>query len=372
MSRFRFELATDDDDAELRHILAAIPMPGHVSVSYRREPNYFGAAVVSGGFHQVLVVRDAETGRVAGFVSRSARMMHVNGTPESIGYLSGLRFLPQYRRRGLLARGIARLRDLHTDGRAKLYLATIADGNDDAVDIVTSGRTGLPKMHFAGRYFALAVPIPTRRRRVRASQSDLALEEGRRADASEIIEFLRTWGPRRQFFPCYEASDFFHSQATFRDLSPHDLILARRGGRLLGILGTWDQHSFKQSIVEGYSASLRWISPMYNAWARLRGMPAVPRPGSELRYLTAALPVVADDDAEVFTNLMHEVLARASGGPCQYLMLGLHEQDPLLPAARRLGGRTYVGRMYVACWDDGEEFRIGLDGRPPYLELGCM
>src|SRR5438874_318094 len=122
MSQFRFELATPDHDAELRHVLAATPMPGLVSVSYRREPSYFGAAVVSGGFHQVLMVRDAEADRVAGFVSRSARPMLVNGQPEPIGYLSALRALPEYRSRGLLARGIAHLRRLHEDGRAKLYL----------------------------------------------------------------------------------------------------------------------------------------------------------------------------------------------------------------------------------------------------------
>jgi hypothetical protein len=372
MSQFRFELATADDDADLRRILAATPMPGHVTVSYRREPSYFDGAVISGDFHQVLVARDAAASRIAGFVSRSVRPMNVNGEPEPIGYLGGLRFLPKDRKRGLLARGIVLLRQLHADGRAKLYLLSIADGNDEAIKVLTSGRTGLPKMHFAGRYFGLAIPIPTRRRRIRASRSDLVLEEARREDLPEIVEFLRTSGPKRQFFPCYEQRDFFHPHATFKDLQPEDLILARRGGRLVGTLGAWDQHGFKQSIVEGYTAGLRLVSPVYNFWARLRGMPAIPRPGTELRYLTAALPVVADDDPEVFTSLVDDLLARASGGDCQYLMLGLHQQDPLFGAARQWGGRTYVGRLYVACWEDGEARRAQLDGRAPYMELGSM
>ncbi len=94
MSQFRFEVATANDDAELRHVLAATPMPGLISVSYRREPSYFGASVVSGGFHQVLAVRDAEANRIAGFVFRSVRTMFVNGRPEPVGYLSGLRTCP--------------------------------------------------------------------------------------------------------------------------------------------------------------------------------------------------------------------------------------------------------------------------------------
>jgi hypothetical protein len=372
MSQFRFELATDDDDAELRQVLAATPMPGQVSVSYRREPSYFGAAVVSGGFHQVLVLRDIEAHRVAGFVSRSVRPMFVNGQPEAIGYLSALRALPEYRNRGLLARGIAQLRRLHEDGRARLYLATIALGNDDAIRILTSRRTGLPTFHPHGQYLALAVPIPRRRRRSSDAAGGITLAEGRTDDLPDILDFLQTWGPRRQFFPDYGEQDFFRDEATFKDLRPHDLLLARRGRRLVGMIGAWDQHGFKQSIVEGYGSALRWVSPVYNLWAQVRGRPGIPRPGAELRYLTAALPVVADDDPDVFLVLLRAVLARASGGEYQYLMLGLHDSDPLLPSARRLRGRTYAGQFYLTCWEDGEELRQRVDERPPYMELGSM
>ncbi|HEV2970643.1 MAG TPA: hypothetical protein VGY55_11800 [Pirellulales bacterium] len=372
MSRFRFEVATAEDDAELRRVLAATPMPGHVSVSYRREPSYFAAAAVSGGFHQVLVVRDAEAGRIAAFISRSVRSMRVNGQPEPIGYLSALRALPQYRSGGLLARGTAYLRHLHSDGRAKLYLATIAEGNDKAISVLTSGRSVLPAFHPAGQYFGLAVPISRRRRRVSFSAGETTLAEARPEDLPELLDFLRIWGPRRQFFPEYGPHDFFHDEATFKDLQPSDVLLARRNGRLVGTIGGWDQHGFKQSIVEGYGAALQWVSPVYNLWASVRARPGLPRPGSELRYLTAAIPVVADDDPEVFLALARAVLARAAGGEHQYLMLGLHERDPFLPAARRLGGRTYAGRLYLACWNDGEELRERVDDRPPYMELGCM
>jgi hypothetical protein len=372
MSQFRFEVATANDDAELRHVLAATPMPGLISVSYRREPSYFGASVVSGGFHQVLAVRDADVNRIAGFVFRSVRTMFVNGRPEPVGYLSGLRALPEYRNRGLLARGVVYLRRLHADGRTKIYLVTIAEGNDEAIRILTSGRTGLPTLHPIGAYFGLAIPIPTRRRPEIQRVGDVTIQAARRDELPEIIEFLQKWGPRRQFFPDYCEADFFHEGATFKDLDAADILLARRKDQLIGTIGSWDQHGFKQSIVEGYSTALKWVSPVYNLWSWVRGRPAIPRPGTELRYLTAAIPVVADENEEVFLALVRAVLAKASGGGQQYLMLGLHERDPLLSAARRLGGRTYTGLLYLACWQDGEELRKSLDDRVPYMEVGSM
>ncbi len=347
-------------------------MPGLVSVTYRREPSYFSAAAVSGGFHQVLMCRDAEAGRAAGFVSRTARLMYVNGRPVPIGTLSTLRALPEYRNRGLVARGIVHLKKLHADGRAKLYLATIAVGNDNAVQILTSRRTGLPTFHPNGQYFALAIPISRRRQRSKFISGDVSIVEATIDDLPEIVEFLNATGPRRQFFPVYSERDFFHRDATFKDLNPHDILLARRAGRLMGLFGTWDQRGFKQSIVAGYGSALRWVSPMYNLWARVRGQPGIPRPGAELRFLSAAVPLVADDDPGVFLLLARAALSRASGGEHQYLMLGMHEGDPLLPAARRLGGRTYPGQLYLACWDDGEELRDRVDDRPPYMELGSM
>src|SRR5713101_3000649 len=126
MSRFRFELATTADDADLRRILAETPMPGRITVSFRRDPSYFDAAQVDGRFRQVVAARDDEENRLVGFGSRSVSERYVNGRPETIGYLSSLRLLPAYRNRGLVARGYAFFRKLHADGRARMYLTTIA------------------------------------------------------------------------------------------------------------------------------------------------------------------------------------------------------------------------------------------------------
>ena len=48
MVRYQFEIATRADDAELRSILAATPMDGVISLSFRREPSFFDAAIVEG------------------------------------------------------------------------------------------------------------------------------------------------------------------------------------------------------------------------------------------------------------------------------------------------------------------------------------
>jgi hypothetical protein len=370
--RYEFQLATRADDAQLRAVLAATPMPGRLVVSFRRDPSFFDAAVVDGAFHQVVVCRDQQENRIVGFGCRSVRQRFVNGRPTPVGYLGSLRVLPAYRRLGLVARGYAYFRSLHHDGKAPVYLTTIAEGNDPALSTLTTGRAGLPDYAFVGRYHTVVLPIPPRRRGVPCLDATLQIREATALDRDALIAFLQVVGPARQFFPCLGPADFFAPASTFRDLAPEDVLLAFRRDRLVGTLGSWNQQGFRQSVVESHAHLLGWLRPFYNAWATVSGCPGLARVGEPLRCLTAAIPTVLDDDPRVFDVLLKAALARASGGPDDYLLVGLHETDPLLAVARRLGVASYVTRLYLVSWEDGQAFRARLDDRPSYLELGCL
>ena len=282
-----------------------------------------------------------------------------------------LRALKQYRNMGLVARGYKFLCKLHEDERTKLYLTTIAEGNDQAISILTSGRAGLPRYHFAGKYNTIVIPVVRKPRAPKATRS-ITVRPATLADLAVLLEFLERIGPARQFFPRYKTADFFNSQGTFKDLCPSDLLLAFRDGRLVGTMGGWDQHRFRQTVVERYETLLRWTRPAYNCWAKLRRQPRLPKSGEPLRYRMVALPCAENNDREVFGELLEALLARASVQDGEYVLLGMHETDPLLPLAKKRGTTSYVTRLYHACWKDGEELRNQLDSRPTYLELGCL
>jgi hypothetical protein len=371
MSQYRFEIATPADDADLRHILKETPMAGEISVSFCREPSYFDASVVTGRFRQVVAARQSETGRLVGFGARAISNRYVNGRPVPIGYLSSLRLLAPHRNRGLVARGYAFFRRLHEDQRTCLYLTTIAEGNDTALAILTSGRVGLPAYHFAGRYHTVAIPISPRVGRTQTLRG-IEIRSAQEGDISAILAFLASAGPARQFFPCYEPDDFFTPGGTFRDLEANDLLLAFRSGRLVGMLGAWDQQGFQQTVVHGYTSRLRWARPFYNGWARIANHPRLPAPGECFRHLTAVVPTVADNDREVFAAMLQALLSKCSRNAESYLLVGLNENDPLLDVLRTYRATWYTTRLYLVCWSDGDPIRETLDGRPPYLELGCL
>jgi len=371
MSRFQFELAKPEDDPDLRRILAATPMPGRIAISLRREPSWFAGAVVDGHFRQVIACRDLATRRLVGFGCRSVRRLHVNGRPADVGYLSSLRALPEGRNLGLVARGYAFFRRLHQDGRVNFYLTTISEGNDTALDVLTSGRAGLPTYHFAGRYHTLAVVLP-RRPALPRIPAGVSIRSATVDDLPAVLNFLATVGARRQFFPDYQHDDFLRSEGRLRGLELERLLLAERSGHLIGMLAGWDQHAFRQSVVHGYSGWMCRLRFLYNFAQEVRGLPGLPAPGQPLHYLTAALPLVADDDPRVFAALIAALYRKSAGGTWSHLLLGLHQSDPLLPVARRFAAARYTTLLYLVGWQESEAARAALDQRPVYLELGSL
>ena len=151
--RFRFDLATPADDAQLRRRMAEDWMRGNVSITFRREPSYFDACAVQGVKTQVIKCTDVETGEIVGVGSRSRRSAYVNGEPRCVGYLSDLRAHPRVRSRTLLARGYEYLRRLHEADPVALYYTVIFDGNQAALDALIGERAGLPPYHDLGKIF---------------------------------------------------------------------------------------------------------------------------------------------------------------------------------------------------------------------------
>jgi hypothetical protein len=103
MSKFEFALATPNDDAQLRQRMADDWMEGTISVSFRREPNYFHGCNVQGETVQVIKCTEQETGRIIGLGSRLISKAFINGEIKPLGYLADLRGHPEYRRGTLFA-----------------------------------------------------------------------------------------------------------------------------------------------------------------------------------------------------------------------------------------------------------------------------
>jgi hypothetical protein len=368
MPRVVIESARPADDAALRRLLAENPMDGRVRVAFEREPSYFDAVRVQGTAWQVIIGRDLDSGEVIAAGARAIRSMFVNGEPQDVGYLSDLRLLPAYRGCTVLARGYRRIRELHGDGRVRLYVTAIGADNTVALTTIAAGRAGLPAYRDLGEFVSPAINVG---RHKLAIDAGVEIVRGERTMLRAIVACLNDHGRTRQFAPVYRCEDF-ESAGRFPGLRVEDFFLAIRNGRVVGTLARWDQRAFKQTRVVGYRGSLRLLRPVYNVGAPLLGWPRFPRPGATLESCYAAGIAVPDGDVQVFRALLRAVYNAAVGGPHAYVLLGLHARDPLVAALGDYRVSPYRGRLFCVHFEYGEDAWRALDGRIPHVEVATL
>ncbi len=364
-----FDLATEADDPALRHLLATTPLPGSVTVTYEREPNYFLGCPVMGHFYQVPVARCCTSGQLAGFAFRAVRSCFVNGQIEPVGYLGQLRVDRAFHGQGLTARGFHYLHELHADGRVPGYLASLTSTNTRARHLLVDH----PQPHFP-RFSALDTVVTLAlivRPRPPLTAADINIVHGAACDLDRIVAFLHEHGRQRQFFPVYRASDFQDSPTT-RGFRVEDFCLARYKDAIVGVIGLWDQSAYKQTVVQAYHHALRWLRPGYNRVAPLFGVQPLPAPGQPLRSVYASFVCIDQRFPAVFPVLLRYVLNLAATRGYAYVLLGMSLDDPLLTIARRYAHIPYTSRLYAVTWDDTGGFYERRDQCPAYVDIAAM
>ena len=184
-----------------------------------------------------------------------------------------------------------------------------------------------------------------------------------------VVAFLRAQGPQRQLFPVYSLDDL-RGGPRMRGLAVSDILIAHRADRILGVMAVWDQHAYKQDVVESYGPSLARIRPAYDAAARLLGTQPLTPPGEAIPLAFGACISVADDDPQVMRALVRAAIAHAVAAGKAYLMLGFADADPLLAVARRWPHITYRSDVYAFSWS--ADPAAVLDGRLPYVEVATL
>jgi hypothetical protein len=134
----------------------------------------------------------------------------------------------------------------------------------------------------------------------------------------------------------------------------------------------WDQQSFKQSVIRGYSGSVARLRWAINLLSRLGGWAWLPEPGTRLNHCFACFAAVDGDDVTVFKALLCALIDEAARREYDFVMLGLPEGHRFVPAVRAYHPITYQSDIYLAAWDDGLPDVAAIDNRPPGVEIALL
>jgi hypothetical protein len=183
------------------------------------------------------------------------------------------------------------------------------------------------------------------------------------------VDFLNAHNASRQFAPVHRLEDFTPG-GRWRDFRGEDFFLAWNGSRLGGVAGVWDQGSFKQTRVLGYTGKWRWLYHLSRVTHRLLPVPRLPSPGAHFRFGYGCFMAVPSQDPEVFRLLIHAMRAEAASRKWMHLLLSFHESDPLLRALRSIPHTPFRGELF---WlNPGDRGAVSTHLHLPHVEAALL
>ncbi|WP_420175456.1 GNAT family N-acetyltransferase [Luteococcus sp. OSA5] len=335
------ELAGPDDAADLAAIYASDDgFPGRIAVSFRRGSNPLASLGQEGDRVVVPLVREAASGSPVGMGACVIRPSVVAGRMVTVGYLTGLKVVPRFRRSPLALAAMPAMYGFlqRQVPEVELFTTTILDENRAAITLLEKGHRGMPEYRRVGHVTTCALhrhwrPPELRQDRLRLVRGSLEeLLAAREHDGLADLALLTA--P-----PALGGQDAW-------------LLRDRRGGALAGC-AVWDQRHHKQHVVTSYSSamSLARRLPMH-----LVDLPRMPRPGAVADEAAICLPWARGGDPGLLSTLLRGVGWRESHR--DYLLVAALDDSPLGRALQAERAIRYGSRLYTVHFPDSPQHTL--------------
>ena len=365
---FTIRDATTADNDGLVDLAAACAMRGDMSLRIDRRPDFFALNRLEGDRWQVGVAESG--GRVAGCVAVSERRAFVNGVEAPTAYVGDLKVHPEHRDTRV-ADALSHYADRACSDlpAAAPLIITVLAGNR-AMERRLSGPRGVAAFKKLGTIRTHSVPVLWRRRSEKAG--NIRIEPARWSDLDEMVKLWRQVAPRRQLAPAFTSESLSKWIAAAPGLDISSYRLARSvNGHLLGFFAIWDQRSFKQLTVLGYSRRMLAARVGFNALALAVGGERLPSAGSALSCVTAANICVPESRPDILRSLVLAAYGERKDKRCSFINVGLDVRDPLAAALDGLLAQPTDVNVYVMTTRRGVLPDL-LDARPLHYEIALV
>lgn len=348
-------LAHPGDAAELAAVYAGDEgFPGDIGMRFLRSPDPLASLQAEGERVVLPVMREGAGGPVVGLGACVIRRSWVGGAERTVGYLTGLKVVPGYRRGPVaMRRAYAFMREQAPE--VDVFITTILDDNAPAIRLLERGHRGMPEYRLAGHVstfaFRRAWPTPVR-------PAPLGTPRARRGlSGGTVAELLEPRGVDARRDLALAAAPMGITDADVR-------VLRDRGGEMLAGCAIWDQSAGKQYVVTGYGGAYALLSRLP---VHLLGYPRFPRPGTPARDAAISLVWVRGGDPALLGELLRGVAWAERER--DFVRIAGVDGGLVTQAMRGLRAVRYGSRLYTVHYPDSPDLGLGPD---PDLEVALL
>ena len=359
------ELRSVDRDAgpDLLAINRACPIEADFTVCFERAPDFFKWPDIIYDRYQYTGIYEGE--RLIGY-GMAGQLPGWTGAHYGPTFYGGdARILAGYRGKRLAEIALRHTLDTLPD-EVSIGFGLVKEGNGPAQQTVEKGYSAKfeeahrIRLEVANVFLLYGWPRPA----VNVRRADIE-------DLDEMATLFNRVHRGRLFAPHLDAAAL-EQAFTLPGLARDQWWVARRNGRIVGMVGAWDQSSFHRTTVLRLSPWGQVLRGSYGAASRLLTR-AAPLPGVDepFRSLTLTRLAVEDNDLSVFRALLASVVNANVGRGYHMIHVGFVGDDPLRQATAFVPCQRFRSTVFVAARRDVERdaswFRA-----PVYVDLSMI
>ncbi len=346
--KYKLDFATAEDSKELLEIFERMDFKGNISVLFTRRPDPYQSFLYEGEKVFLPILRERKSNKIVGLGCCIVRRAYINGEEKRVGYLTGLKSLPEYRNR---VPNIPKLyKQLYEETRehVDIYYTTILKENLFAQKMFEKKRKDMPEYKYCGEYtvYCFRTGIVTKAKKYILKKGDI---EG----------LNKLWEENAHLY------NFAAADLNFYGLERTDIYtMSDIDGNTVAACAVWNQQSYKQYIVTGYKGLLKIFKHLP---LRFLKYPDLPKENIPVNYACVTAFYVKKNDKEIAECFLKKVAEAEKRH--DFLMLGLHENHPLQDMFNRTKHIKYKSRLYTVNWGDKD---LCLDDRLINIEVGLL
>ena len=354
--RVEIREAGEADNEGLLTLTRITPMAGTISLRIDREPDFFALLRLRGKSKVFVAVRGRQ---VIGCISVALRTAYISGVPETIAYIGDMKVHPSFSGSLVAVRLIKALEaDMRLAG-IDVGFCVAADGNHRVMPLF-EGRLGMPRWIPLGRFLVYGLlPQP-----FKSYSKRYLIDAAQLADIPAITALLDRFHRSRQFAPQLHEDEIAQIlSASLEEPFPRAFV-ARREQRVVATLTLCDTAPVKRNVLLNAPASLKGALALLRVAAAPFPGFHVPRMGQAVRLLSARYATCEDGHRAGLEALVARGRAEAFRHRFTFLMLGLHERDPLRSLVRRIPRFTFSSLALATSLGNPQGLEKRVEGIP--------
>lgn len=277
---------------------------------------------------------------IVGCISVCYRAAFIDGKRQTVGYIDDLKVHPAWRGSWVGLKLVQTLIHYFTTQNVDVYYCFVADGNKNVLPFLRA-RLGLPVFVSLGKFLVYGLfpsPLPM-------FDTSYELRRARASDYPDVCQLCNACNTPYQFASPLTVSALPGS-ATPADIPTH-LFTAHQDGRLRATLGTCDMSAVKQNVVVGLPMLLRTLVDTLRLVSQAVPLWTLPRVGQAMRLLYLQHLAYQEGYQGALRQLLQHIRHEAFRQHYAFVVLGLHERDPIRALVHRLPKLTFVSHGFV-------------------------